>query len=88
MTSQFKISINDHKKLNSQKLRRKLHDECGNKAFLIPDKLKFPIMIPGGGCKPNKKLLHTAYIRARQFQSRKPGYREIALKAKSMLRHI
>ena len=87
MSSKYKISDTIHKKLNSQKLRKQMLEKCGDKSFLIPEKLKFPIMIPGEDCKINKKLLHAAYIRARQFQSRKSGYREIALKAKSMLRN-
>jgi hypothetical protein len=85
MNSKYKLSDIDHKKLKSQKSRRQMREICGDKAFLIPEKLKFPIMIPGKNCDINKKLLHAAYVRARQFQSRKPGYREIALKAKNML---
>jgi hypothetical protein len=85
--NKYKLSNNIHKKLKNQKLRKQMLEKCGDKAFLLPDKLKFPVMIPGGNCKVNKKLLHAAYVRARQFQSRKPGYREVALKAKSMLRH-
>ncbi len=85
----MKISKQEHKKINNYRLRKKMIEICGEKSFLLPDQLKFPIIIPGDKkCKIDKRLLQAAYMRARQYQTKKPGYREIALKAKSLLRNL
>ena len=70
---------------------------CGRKCFLGPKK-SFPICAKGT-CKVNKKGLHAAYIRARQWgkprhtyrgrsrpRHRRGTYRRIARRARSMLK--
>jgi len=62
--------------------RRKLLAMCGEKAFLVPSKLKFPVM--DQKCRYNCGLLYAAYVRARQWSGKRPGYRQIAAKAKEL----
>ena len=71
--------------------------DCGKKCFLGPKK-SFPVCAKGT-CRVNKKGLHAAYIRARQWgkprrtyrgkarpRHRRRTYRRVAKRAKSMLR--
>ncbi len=69
--------------LNSPSIRRKMLSNFGEKAFLLPGKLLFPILNPKTG-KLDCRLLYAAYIRSKQWSS-KPGYREISLKAREMI---
>jgi len=76
----------DLKKLLSSKIVRKnMLQKCGGKSFLLPEHLKFPIYDPRT-CKLNCSLLYAAYLRANQFKGKKPGYRELSLKAKEMFK--
>ena len=54
--------------------RRELLDKCGEKAFLVPDELKFPVM--GPDCEYKCSLIFAAYLRAREW-----GYDDVAKKA-------
>lgn len=59
---------------------------CGKRCFLGPNK-SFPICNKNT-CKINKKGVWSAYIRAREYSTIKPGtrkYRKIARKAMAML---
>ena len=69
--------------LSRKSNRNLMLEKYGDKAFLIPDKLKFPVVDPKSG-KPHCGLIYAARIRAKQFASRKPGYREIANKAEEL----
>jgi hypothetical protein len=60
--------------------RRALLDRCGEKAFLKPDELKFPIVNPlSKDCKPDCKMIHAAYVRAKEWH-----YNDIASKAAAL----
>ena len=73
------------KLLKRPRVRQELLDRCGNDAFLIPDKLKFPIVRPDdNSCKPCCQLLLAAYLRARQWHKKRPEYTKIAEKAKEL----
>jgi len=59
---------------------------CGKKCFLGPNK-SFPIC-SRRTCKPNRKGIYAAYIRAREYMTIKPGkskYRRISTKAHKLL---
>lgn len=58
--------------------RKKMLEQFGSKAFLMPDKLKFPIMDQSGNV--HSGLLKAAYMRARQH-----GYTDIAAKARDLM---
>ena len=46
-----------------------LKGKCGDKAFLMPEELKFPIVSPfSKDCEPDCKMIHAAYTRARQWK--------------------
>ena len=68
-------------KLLSQ--RRKLSKRCGNKCFLMPKELKFPICpYKSKGCKISCKGLLSAKIRSRQFRYEKVSKRATAMMKK------
>jgi len=54
--------------------RHELYEKCGEKAFLVPEELKFPVM--GPDCEYKCSLIFAAYLRAREW-----GYDDIAKKA-------
>lgn len=70
-------------KLSSRKNRQLMLEKYGNKAFLLPKLLKFPVVDPDTG-KYDCALIYAARIRAKQYAGTKPGYREIAAKAKRL----
>ena len=60
--------------------RRELLERCGEKAFLKPDELKFPIINPfAKDCTPDCKMLYAAYVRAKEWH-----YNDIATKAAAL----
>ena len=65
-------------KLSRKSFRKNLLEKHGSRAFLMPDKLKFPIMDESGTVHPG--LLKAAYMRARQH-----GYTDVANKAKDLM---
>ena len=71
-------------RLQSKAIRRQMRNKYGSKAFLLPEEMKFPIVNPDTG-KLDCALLHAAYVRARQWMGKKPGYSDLAHKAKQML---
>lgn len=73
------------KKIRKPSVRHEMKEKCGSKAFLMPDKEKFPVMNPDT-CKYDCRLLLAAYTRARQWAGKKPHYREIANKAKELMK--
>lgn len=73
------------KQLSNQVTRRKMLDNCGAKAFLLPDKLKFPIYNPNT-CELDCRLLYATYLRARQHKGKFPGYADLAEKAKNLFK--
>ena len=49
-------------------VRRGLLEKCGEKAFLDPKNLKFPIVsLLSKDCSPDCKMLHAAYNRAKEW---------------------
>jgi hypothetical protein len=61
--------------------RQKLMKECGPDAYLLPSKLKFPIVAAGDkSCKPDCRGLQSAFVRAKQWK-----YDAVAKKADKML---
>lgn len=58
--------------------RKKMLEKFGNKAFLQPDKLKFPVVDQSGNY--HKGLIKAAYMRAKQF-----GHADVASKAKDLM---
>lgn len=67
----------------SKKNREKIVDKYGDSAFLLPKKLKFPILDPTTG-KPHCGLIYAARVRARQWMDKKSNYREVANKAEDL----
>ena len=63
--------------LSRKSNRKKMLEQFGSKAFLMPDKLKFPIMDQSGNVSG---LLKAAYMRARQH-----GYTDVAAKARDLM---
>jgi hypothetical protein len=59
---------------------------CGKKCFLGPNK-SFPICNKNT-CKVNSKGVYAAYIRARQFRNRNTKYKNISVRANSMLKKM
>lgn len=55
----------------TQQQRRKLHARCGNKAFLDPKNLKYPVMAKSGPCVIDCQGLRAAKSRAGQYHHRK-----------------
>jgi len=79
------VPDNVQKLLKRPRVRQEMKDRCGDKAFLIPSKLKFPIVDPtSDDCKPDCRLLLAAYLRANQWKRKNPSYNEIAKKAKEL----
>jgi len=72
-------------KLSSKKNRQLMLEKFGEDAFLLPDKLKFPVMDPFTG-KYDCSLIYAARIRAKQYAGIKPGYKEVATKAEELYR--
>lgn len=62
--------------------RKKMLEKFGEKAFLDPDKLAFPVMNKNG--KYDCGLIYAARARALQWKGKKPGYQEIADKAEEL----
>ena len=63
--------------------KRQLRNKYGPEAFLMPDKLKYPIINPKTGEKDNA-LLHAAYIDLKR-KSGITGTGDLAQKARDML---
>jgi hypothetical protein len=64
------------------KERNNMLKKCGSKCFLDPKNKKYPICAKGS-CKVNKKGLHAAYSRSREWHHEK-----IASKARKKLNKI
>ncbi len=65
--------------------RHELHEECGDKCFLLPDEEKFPICASlrfgeENKCKIDCGGINSALIRAKQYD-----YKDVAEKAKILL---
>ena len=81
-----KIPEDLKRQLSNKVVRRNMLQKCGNKAFLLPDQLKFPIMDPRT-CKLDCRLLYAAFLRANQYKGKKPGYSELVLKIKELFQN-
>lgn len=64
-------------------VRRQMLEKCGKDAFLLPEKLKFPVKDPRN-CKYHCGLIMAAYFRANQWKHKHPEYKKIAEKAKEL----
>ncbi|MFW6281562.1 MAG: hypothetical protein ACOC1O_02050 [bacterium] len=69
------IPENLQKKLSLESTREEMYEKYGEKAFLMPDERKFPVVHPDTG-EYNCKLIYAARIRAAQH-----GYEEVEEKA-------
>jgi hypothetical protein len=69
------------KTLRSQQARKNMSDD----SFLIPSERKFPIKDPKSG-KIDCRLIYAAYIRAKQWEKKKPQYSKIASNAKDLFK--
>ncbi len=78
------ISDTIRKSISTPKKRQLIYEKYGKKAFLLPDKLKFPVINPQTG-KYDCNLIYSARLRAKQYINN-PGYREIAKKAEELFR--
>ena len=67
--------------------RKRLLRKFGRKAFLLPDKLKFPVVNPRTG-KVDPRGLAAAVIRADLLDERKREYEKVRKKALRMLRKM
>ena len=77
-----RVAITDRARgaLRKMKNRKSLLERCGEKAFLKPDELKFPIVsVFSNSCEPNCNMLYAAYTRANQW-----GYSDVAARAAAM----
>ena len=68
--------------LSSKQNRQILREKYGDKAFLLPDELKFPVM--DGKGKYQCSLIYAARARAKQWAGKKPQYAEVAKKAEEL----
>lgn len=66
----------------TKSVRISLRKRCGSKAFLIPSKLKFPVMRSRGPCRYDCKGIMAAYKRSRQYR-----YPNVSRKALNMLKN-
>ena len=74
------IAERARKALRKTANRKALLERCGEKAFLKPDELKFPIVsMFSNSCEPNCKMLYAAYTRANQW-----SYSDIATRAAAL----
>lgn len=69
--------------VSSKKDRQKLLEQFGEKAFLVPDQFKFPIINPNTG-NYDENLIYAALIRIKQYKNKKPEYNSILEKAESL----
>jgi len=68
-------------------VRKEMLEKCGKEAFLLPEKLKFPIYDPRT-CKLHCGLLAAAYFRANQWKEKHPEYKKIAEKALKLYNNL
>ena len=59
--------------------RRAILEKYGEKAFLLPDELKFPVVNTRGNYDCG--LIYAARVRARQWMHKHPKYKKVAEKA-------
>jgi hypothetical protein len=72
-------------KVMSPAMRRQLFEKHGEKAFLFPEKMKFPVIDPNTG-NYDCRLLYAAYLRANQHKKSFPEYNEVVQKAKELFK--
>lgn len=70
-------------KLQKQTVLREMLAKYGKKAFLIPEELKFPVVIPETG-KYDIPLIYMAYLKSKQCEDEQPSYKAITEKAKQL----
>ena len=75
----LKIAKRVKEELRSKLVRRGMIAKCGEKALLDPKGLRYPVMLPNK-CQYSCKLIHAAYVRARQWKDN-----EIAKKALELM---
>lgn len=69
---------------NNPTALKDLKAKYGDKAFLLPDKSKYPIIDPKSG-KRDQRLIHAAYIDLKRKSGINPGYADAAQKARDLL---
>ena len=78
----FAISNMAKDRLHLASGKKALKEKCGEKAFLMSDELKFPIVSPySKNCEPDCKLVHAAYVRAKEWK-----YNNVAQKAAELFK--
>lgn len=79
----LKSIIPDKIKISRKKDRQDLFNKFGEKAFLLPEKLKFPIINPNTG-KYECSLIYAARVRIKQNIETKPEYKDLYKKAEKL----
>jgi len=77
------IPIELSNKISSKRDRKLLLDTYGESAFLLPKKLKFPVINPNTG-DFDCSLIYAARIRLRQYSQTKKEYKELIDKADAL----
>lgn len=69
--------------LANKENRQEMLKKYGDKAFLLPKELKFPVVDPNTG-KYHCGLIYSARLRAKQWQEKKPEYIDVFKKANEL----
>jgi len=89
LIEEFKIPEDTKKKIRSRTERKRMYEKYGDKAFLDPDNLAFPVVDPDTG-KYDCNLIYAAYLRASLYSKKgtsaheKEYYIKIRMKAKEL----
>jgi len=75
------------RKIMKPTVRHLMKQKCGNKAFLLPDEEKFPVMDPDT-CQYDCRLIFAAYLRANEWKKKRPEYKKIAKKAAELYKKL
>ena len=78
MANRYKIPEDLKADIRKPTWRKQVLAKCGKRAFLMPEKLSYPVM--DGNCNYRICLLHAAYVRLNEFHKT-----ALANKVKSML---
>ncbi len=81
------LPTNIQKQISKASTRNEMLEKYGNKAYLLPEKLKFPVVSPDTG-EYNCKMIYAARARALQYAGRKPEYKDIAKKAENLYNQL
>lgn len=83
LLEQVEIPEDIQAQLQKQTVRREMLDKYGEKAFLIPEELKFPVVNPSTG-EFDVRLIYIAYLKSKEYETEQPSYKAISEKAKKL----